>query len=90
MSVFSVSRGLGESLVSPMRLLTLNTWVSTAIAALFHTTDSITLAVLRPTPGSFMRLSMSWGISPPKSSCSIRAALISERVLLLGKVTERM
>ena len=86
-SVRSVSSGVFELSVRPRRLLTLNTWVSTAMAALFQTTASITLAVLRPTPGSLIRLSMSEGSSPPKSSSIIRAALMMARVLLLGKVT---
>lgn len=70
-----------------MRFATRNTWVSTAIAALLNTTDSITLAVLRPTPGSLISSSIVDGTSPPYRSTSIRAAPTSERALLFGNVT---
>ena len=52
---------------SPMRWLTRNTWVSTAIALLSQTTESITFAVLRPTPGRVVSSSSVSGTSPLKS-----------------------
>ena len=49
--------------MSPILLATLNTCVSTAIAGVSKATESITLAVLRPTPGSVMSESKSDGTS---------------------------
>ena len=60
-SVRSVSSGVLELRVSPIRFDTLKTWVSTAIASLLNATDATTLAVLRPTPGTFCNSSTSWG-----------------------------
>lgn len=51
-SVCSVSYGVLLLLVSPIRLDTRKTCVSTAIAGLSKTTDAITLAVFLPTPGN--------------------------------------
>ena len=47
--------------MSPILLATLKTCVSTAIAGVSKATESITLAVLRPTPGSVMSESKSDG-----------------------------
>lgn len=55
---FSTLNGVVQlSGTSPMRWLTRNTCVSTAIAALLNTTDWMTLAVFLPTPGSFTKSS---------------------------------
>ena len=55
---FSTLNGVVQlSGTSPMRWLTRNTCVSTAIAALLNTTDWMTLAVFLPTPGNFIKSS---------------------------------
>ncbi len=57
----SLCRAFLELVVSPILLATLNTCVSTAIAGVSKATESITLAVLRPTPGMVMSESKSDG-----------------------------
>ena len=69
---------------SPMRRATLKTCVSTAITGLLYTTDAITLAVLRPTPGILTSRSGSEGTVPPNSSSSVRAIPIRCLALLFG------
>ena len=55
---FSTLNGVVQlSGTSPMRWLTRNTCVSTAMAALLNTTDWMTLAVFLPTPGNFIKSS---------------------------------
>ena len=63
-SVFSVCSGFLLWVVSPMRSLTLNIWVSTAIVGWFHATAHTTLAVLRPTPGRVCSASTVLGTCP--------------------------
>lgn len=70
--------------VRPMRLLTLNTWVSTGITSLPKSTAATTLAVLRPTPGSLSSCSTVSGTTPPNSLTNIRAIRAKLRALLLG------
>lgn len=53
-------------------------------------TDSITLAVLRPTPGMASRESMSAGTCPACRLDMARAIPIRDLVLLLGYEQERM
>ena len=69
---------------NPKRWLTLNTWVSTAMVALPHTTLCITLAVFLPTPGSFSKSFISLGTSPPKSLTNICDISTRCLALLLG------
>ena len=73
---------------SPILRDTLNTCVSTAITGLSYTTDAITLAVLRPTPGSFTSSSVSDGTLPPKSSSRVLAIPMRFLALLLGNVMD--
>ena len=62
-SVVSVDSGVFDPVVRPRRSATLNTCVSTAIAAWSNTTERITLAVFRPTPGNFTNSSKVPGTS---------------------------
>ena len=52
---------------SPSLREILNTCVSTAITGLSYTIEAITLAVLRPTPGSLCKASRSDGTVLPNS-----------------------
>ena len=84
-SSFSTLNGVVHlSDTNPKRWLTRNTWVSTAMAALLNTTDWITLAVLRPTPGSFTSSSSVSGTWLSKSFTSILAMPTRCLALLLG------
>ncbi len=74
MRVSSVSRGDWLLVVSPSRLETRKTWVSTAMVGWSNITEVMTLAVLRPTPGSFIRsvvLSGTWELKSETSMCAI-------------------
>src|SRR5690606_12435522 len=59
--------------VSSSRPATRFTWVSTAIAGLFHASASSTEAVLRPTPGSFTSSSIVSGTTPSYISSTAAA-----------------
>jgi phosphoglycerate kinase len=84
-SSFSTLNGVVQlSGTSPIRWLTRNTCVSTAIAAFLNTTDWITLAVFLPTPGNFIRSSRLSGTSLLKSFTSIFAIPTRCLALLLG------
>lgn len=69
---------------SPILWLTLYTCVSTAIADLLNTTDCMTLAVLRPTPGRVVSSSSVSGTMPLKSLHSFCAMPTRCLALLLG------
>ena len=84
----SVASGVRLPVVSPRRSATRNTCVSTAIAGRSKTTERMTLAVFRPTPGRERRLSISAGTSPPKSSTSFDAIPFSALALLFGYDTD--
>src|SRR5690554_1466939 len=81
---FSVWRGDLELLVSPMRLATRKTWVSTGMAGWSNATARITLAVLRPTPGMESNESISEGTSLLNSDTSFFAIPTRFFALLLG------
>src|SRR2546430_10936129 len=59
---------------SPSRLVSLITCVSTANPGTPKPAPRITLAVLRPIPGTLIRSSIVFGTSPPNSSTSLRLA----------------
>ena len=67
-----------------MRRDPLNTWVSTAITDFPYTTDAITLAVFRPTPGRVTSCSGSDGTVLLKSETSFVAIPIRCFALLFG------
>ena len=67
---------------SPILLLTLKTWVSTAIFALPKATAWMTFAVFRPTPGSCSSSSLNSGTFPPKLFTNIFA--ISDKCFACG------
>ena len=83
-NVLSVSRGVLELSVRPIRFETRKTCVSTAIASLLNTTDAITFAVFRPTPGNFCNSSTSEGIIPLNSLSNFFAIPTKCFALLLG------
>ena len=68
----------------PRRLDTLSTCVSTAITGLVVEDGCHDIAVLRPTPGRLIRLSMSDGITDWKSLTSLRASVYQVTGLAVG------
>ena len=69
---------------SPVRLATLKMWVSTAMVGSPNAVLRITLAVLRPTPGSASSAARVLGVCPP--CCSIKRLHVAMmlRALLLN------
>ena len=75
---------------SPVRLATRKMWVSTATVGWPKAVLSTTLAVLRPTPGSFSSASRSAGTSPPCSSSRICDSAITFFALVRNSPMVRM